>query len=190
MLALELALAAERLAGCARVLCPRMSAFGAVRVAESTAERARGWGQAVHGSIMPDHVVGPGCPFERRRESPSDVHEFMSEVIRPGMISYQEAPVVQRTSARRRRQLAALGENVRRWRAINGMSAAELADRAAVSRQTLRAIEAGEGGRIDSLFAVLGALGIADAAVAGIDPYNNEAARARIDDMLRLGKTL
>ena len=98
--------------------------------------------------------------------------------------------MVQRASPRRRRQLAAFGENIRRWRAINGLSAAELADRAAVSRQTLRAIEAGEGGRIDSLFAVLGALGIADAAVDGIDPYRNDAARARMDNILRSGGKL
>jgi transcriptional regulator with XRE-family HTH domain len=98
--------------------------------------------------------------------------------------------MVQRTSPRRQRQLAAFGENIRRWRSLNGLSAAQLAERAAVTRQTLRAIEAGEGGRIDSLFAVLGALGIADAAVAGIDPYSNPAARARIDDLLRTGGVL
>ncbi|WP_157887420.1 helix-turn-helix domain-containing protein [Frondihabitans sp. PAMC 28766] len=98
--------------------------------------------------------------------------------------------MVQRSSPRRRRQLADFGENIRRWRAVNGMSASELADRAAVSRQTLRAIEAGEGGRIDSLFAVLGALGIADTAVAGIDPYKSEVARVRIDEILRNGGTL
>ncbi|MFJ3383467.1 MULTISPECIES: helix-turn-helix transcriptional regulator [unclassified Curtobacterium] len=98
--------------------------------------------------------------------------------------------MVQRTSPRRRRQLVAFGENIRRWRAVNGLSAAELAERAAVTRQTLRAIEAGEGGRIDSLFAVLGALGIADAAIDGIDPYRNEAARARIDDLLSSGGVL
>jgi transcriptional regulator with XRE-family HTH domain len=98
--------------------------------------------------------------------------------------------MVQRTSPRRQRQLAEFGENIRRWRLVNGLSAAELAERAAVTRQTLRAIEAGEGGRIDSLFAVLGALGIADAAVAGIDPYRNETARARIDDILRSGGSL
>jgi transcriptional regulator with XRE-family HTH domain len=98
--------------------------------------------------------------------------------------------MVTRSSPRRRRQLAALGENVRRWRALNGLSAAQLADRAAVSRQTLRTIEAGAGGNIDSLFAVFEALGIADAAVAGIDPYQNEAARARIDELIRGGGTL
>lgn len=98
--------------------------------------------------------------------------------------------MVQRSSPRRSRQLVEFGANIRRWRALNGMSAAELADRAAVSRATLRLIETGEGGRIDSLFAVLGALGIADTAVAGIDPYENDAARARIDDLLRRGGTL
>jgi transcriptional regulator with XRE-family HTH domain len=106
------------------------------------------------------------------------------------MISYQEVTMVQRSSPRRRKQLAAFGENIRRWRALNGLSAAQLADRAAVSRQTLRAIESGGGGRIDSLFAVLGALGIADTAVDGIDPYKNATARARIDDILRGGGTL
>ena len=89
--------------------------------------------------------------------------------------------MAQRSSPRRRKQLVEFGENIRRWRALNGMSAVELADRASVSRQTLRAIEAGEGGRIDSLFSVLGALGIADAAIAGIDPYRNDSARARIE---------
>lgn len=98
--------------------------------------------------------------------------------------------MVQRSSPRRRQQLVAFGENIRRWRALNGLSAAELADRAAVSRQTLRLIESGQGGRIDSLFAVLGALGIADTAVAGIDPYSSDTARARIDDLLRHGGTL
>lgn len=98
--------------------------------------------------------------------------------------------MVQRSSPRRSRQLEEFGENIRRWRTLNGLSAAELADRAAVSRQTLRTIESGEGGRIDSLFAILGALGIADTAIAGIDPYTNETARARIDELLRNGGSL
>jgi transcriptional regulator with XRE-family HTH domain len=106
------------------------------------------------------------------------------------MISVQEAVMVQRSSLRRQKQLREFGENIRRWRSLNGLSAAELADRAAVSRETLKLIETGQGGRIDSLFAILGALGIADAAVAGIDPYENETARARIDDLLRNGGTL
>ncbi|WFR67168.1 helix-turn-helix transcriptional regulator [Curtobacterium flaccumfaciens] len=98
--------------------------------------------------------------------------------------------MVQRSSPRRRQQLVAFGENIRRWRSLNRMSAAELADRAAVTRDTLRAIETGTGGRVDSLFAVLGALGIADTAIEAIDPFRSEAARARIDDILRSGGSL
>lgn len=98
--------------------------------------------------------------------------------------------MVQRSSPRRRQQLAAFGENIRRWRSLNGMSAAELADRAAVTRDTLRALESGTGGRVDSLFAVLGALGIADTAIDAIDPFRSETARARIDDILRGGGSL
>lgn len=98
--------------------------------------------------------------------------------------------MVQRSSPRRRQQLAAFGENIRRWRSLNGMSAAELADRAAVTRDTLRALESGTGGRVDSLFAVLGALGIADTAIDAIDPFRSETARARIDDILRRGGSL
>ncbi|GAA4668275.1 helix-turn-helix transcriptional regulator [Frondihabitans cladoniiphilus] len=114
----------------------------------------------------------------------------MSDRSLIGMIFIQEVRMVQRSSPRRKKQLVEFGENIRRWRAINGMSALELADRAAVSRQTLKLIETGEGGRIDSLFAILGALGIADTAVAGIDPFRSDAARARIDDILRNGGKL
>lgn len=98
--------------------------------------------------------------------------------------------MVTRSSPRRRRQLEALGENIRRWRVLNDMSVSQLAARAAVERETIRRIESGAGGNIDSLFAILEALGIADIAVAGVDPYQNESARARIDDLLRRGGTL
>jgi transcriptional regulator with XRE-family HTH domain len=51
------------------------------------------------------------------------------------------------------------------------MSATTLAERAFITRETLRNIETGIGTpRIDSLFAVLSALGIADAVVTAIDP--------------------
>ncbi|TXK18435.1 helix-turn-helix transcriptional regulator [Homoserinibacter sp. GY 40078] len=71
------------------------------------------------------------------------------------------------------------------------MSAAELADRAAVTRDTLRAIESATGApRLDSFLAILTALGIADTVIAATDPYRSDAARARIDEILRRGGTL
>jgi transcriptional regulator with XRE-family HTH domain len=99
--------------------------------------------------------------------------------------------VVQRDSPRRARLQAEIGENLRRWRRVNGMSATELAERAAVTRETLRGIEAGTSSvRLDSFLAVLIALGIADTIVAATDPFTSEAARSRIDDILRDGGAL
>jgi transcriptional regulator with XRE-family HTH domain len=94
--------------------------------------------------------------------------------------------MVLRASPRRDRLLQTLGANVRRWRKVNGMTATELAERATVTRATLRSIEEGAGSaRLDSVLAVLVALGIADEVVDATDPYRSPAGRARIDDLLR-----
>jgi transcriptional regulator with XRE-family HTH domain len=99
--------------------------------------------------------------------------------------------MVQRRSLRQDRILKDFGTNIRRWRKVNGMSASDLAARAFITRETLRNIEIGSGSpRSDSLFAVLTALGIVDTVVAAANPYNNEAARARLDDILSSGGEL
>ena len=96
-----------------------------------------------------------------------------------------------RPSARRNRLQAELGENIRRWRRINGMSSSDLAERATVTRDTLRAIESGSAApRLDSFMSVLIALGIADTLVEATDPFRSDAARARIDDLLSRGGDL
>ena len=52
-----------------------------------------------------------------------------------------------------------LGRNVRDWRKIHGLTAELLAQRAGISRETLRALEHGTGTvRLESLVAVLAAL--------------------------------
>lgn len=43
---------------------------------------------------------------------------------------------------------------------------------------------------MDSLFAVLAALGVVDAVLDGANPYRNDAARARMDDVLGAGGEL
>lgn len=99
--------------------------------------------------------------------------------------------MVQRSSVRRERLQRELGENIRRWRKVNGVTASELAERAFITRATLRDIEKGTGtARTDSLFAVLIALGIADAVISAADPYNSTSARARMDEILKTGGTL
>lgn len=99
--------------------------------------------------------------------------------------------MVQRRSARQERLLKEFGANIRRWRKINGLSATSLAERAFVTRETLRNIEEGTGSpRIDSLFAVLAVTGIVDTIVSAADPYKSEVARPRIDEILGSGGTL
>ncbi|MBU1251215.1 MAG: helix-turn-helix domain-containing protein [Actinobacteria bacterium] len=99
--------------------------------------------------------------------------------------------MVQRVSPRQQRLLREFGAHIRRWRKVNGMTAVELSRRAFVTRETLRHIESGTGApRLDSLIAVLAALGIADTIVGAADPYKSEAARARIDAIIGEGGSL
>jgi len=96
--------------------------------------------------------------------------------------------MVQRDSAQQARFLRDFGANLRRWRKVNGMSAVQVAERAFITRQTLRNIENGTGtARMDSLFAVLTVLGVEGLLVDAADPYNNNAGRRRIDDILGAG---
>ncbi|WP_454293993.1 helix-turn-helix domain-containing protein [Salana multivorans] len=75
-----------------------------------------------------------------------------------------------------------LGRNVRDWRKIHGLTAELLAQRAGISRETLRALEHGTGTvRLESLVAVLAALDLDRALVSATDPLTTEVGRARID---------
>jgi transcriptional regulator with XRE-family HTH domain len=99
--------------------------------------------------------------------------------------------MVTRNSVRQERLLKEFGANIRRWRKVNGMSAAALAERAFVTRETLRNIEEGTGSpRMDSLFAVLSVIGIAETVVGSADPFSSAVARPRIDAILKAGGVL
>jgi transcriptional regulator with XRE-family HTH domain len=91
--------------------------------------------------------------------------------------------MVTRQSPARDRLLGELGANIERWRKLQGLSAVQLAERAHVTRDTLRALEQGTGApRIDSVLAVLTALGIANTVVESTDPWRSNAGRALMDD--------
>lgn len=87
--------------------------------------------------------------------------------------------------------LREFGEHIRRWRKINRVTASEVAARAAITRETLRNIEHGTGAvRLDSVFAVLRVIGITDSVIQAANPYNSQAARARIDEIISAGGDL
>jgi len=83
------------------------------------------------------------------------------------------------------RALRVLGEHVSNWRKLNRLTAAQVAERANVSRETLRAIEQGKGtASTENLLRVLRVLGVLDTTVAATDPYATDVGRLRVDEIL------
>jgi transcriptional regulator with XRE-family HTH domain len=93
--------------------------------------------------------------------------------------------MVRRQSPARARLLGEFGSNIERWRKLQGLSATQLAKRAHVTRDTLRALEQGTGSpRLDSVLAILTSLGIANTVVESSDPWKSIAGRALMDEQL------
>lgn len=83
------------------------------------------------------------------------------------------------------RALRVMGTHVSNWRKLQRLTAAQVAERADISRDTLRAIEQGKGtASTENLFRVLRILGILDDAVAAADPYQTDVGRLRADEIL------
>ena len=82
------------------------------------------------------------------------------------------------------RQLRQLGEHVVTWRKLQRLTAAQLAERANVSRPTLRAIEHGNSVSTETLMRVLRGLGVMERVVKAVDPYDTDIGRLRADETL------
>jgi transcriptional regulator with XRE-family HTH domain len=83
------------------------------------------------------------------------------------------------------RALRVLGTHVSNWRKLNRLTAAQVAERAGISRDTLRAIEQGKGtASTENLMRVLRTIGIMDAVVKSADPYETDVGRLRMDEIL------
>jgi transcriptional regulator with XRE-family HTH domain len=83
------------------------------------------------------------------------------------------------------RALRILGEHVSNWRKLNRLTTAQVAERANISRETLRAIEQGKGtASTENLLRVLRIVGIMDSVVAAADPYQTDVGRLRMDEVL------
>jgi transcriptional regulator with XRE-family HTH domain len=69
---------------------------------------------------------------------------------------------------------------VSRWRRLRGLTQAQLADRAGVSRGVVRRLEAGDGGvSVENLARILRALGVVELMVDALDPLNSDVGRLR-----------
>jgi transcriptional regulator with XRE-family HTH domain len=78
-----------------------------------------------------------------------------------------------------------VAEDVAAWRKLRGLTQAQLADRAGVSRDTLSRLEGGDGGvSIENLLRVLRGLGVLDSLPKALDPYETDIGRLRSDERL------
>lgn len=84
-----------------------------------------------------------------------------------------------------RRSAVEIGDHLVAWRKLQGLTAEQVADRAGMSRTTLRRLEHGDPAvGFDSFLAVARALGQLDRVVQALDPYETDLGRARADEAL------
>lgn len=84
-----------------------------------------------------------------------------------------------------RRAQRSLAESIATWRKLRGLTQAQLAERADVSRGVVRRIEAADGGvSVENLLRILRALGIQDLLTEALDPLASDVGRLRSDQEL------
>ena len=80
--------------------------------------------------------------------------------------------------------LRRIGEDLATWRRLRQLTAAQVADRAGVSRHTVMRLEGGEGASLEVVLRISRALGVLDQMVAAVDPYATDLGRLRADQAL------
>ncbi len=84
-----------------------------------------------------------------------------------------------------RRAQRSLAESIGTWRRLRGLTQAQLADRADVSRGVIRRLEAGDGGvSMENMLRTMRALGILDLITEALDPLASDIGRMRSDEEL------
>ena len=77
-----------------------------------------------------------------------------------------------------------IGEDLATWRRLRRLTAAQVADRAGISRYTVMRLENGEGATMENLLRVARALGVLDQLVEAADPYKTDVGRLRSEEAL------
>ena len=88
------------------------------------------------------------------------------------------------TPPRVRRASNDLGDHIQTWRKLQGVTAQQLAERADITRDTLRRIETGKPVGSDILLNVVRCLGQLDRLIDALDPYETDFGRARAGTVL------
>jgi transcriptional regulator with XRE-family HTH domain len=77
-----------------------------------------------------------------------------------------------------------IGEHLATWRKLRQLTAAQVADRAGISRYTVMRLESGVGVSVENLLRVARALGVLDVVVSAFDPYATDWGRLRSQEAL------
>ena len=77
-----------------------------------------------------------------------------------------------------------IGEYLATWRKLRQLTAAQVADRAGISRYTVMRLEGGEGASTENLLRVARALGVLDRLTAALDPYTTDLGKLRAQESL------
>lgn len=77
-----------------------------------------------------------------------------------------------------------MGEDLATWRRLRRLTAAQVADRAGISRYTVMRLESGEGATMENLLRVARALGVLDSLTTALDPYRTDVGRMRSEEAL------
>lgn len=84
-----------------------------------------------------------------------------------------------------RRAMRELAGNLTTWRKLRGLTQAQVAERAGVSRNTVVALERGDVAiSTENLIRILRALGVLDRFARALDPYESDIGRLRSDQIL------
>jgi transcriptional regulator with XRE-family HTH domain len=83
-----------------------------------------------------------------------------------------------------RRALSGLGEDFATWRRLRGLTIAQVAERADVTRGTVSRLENGAGATLENTLRIARALGILDGLARSADPYATDVGRLRSEEVL------
>lgn len=82
------------------------------------------------------------------------------------------------------RAVREIGRHLADWRRLQGLTAAQVADRAGISTATMQRIESGSGASLENILRVSRALGVLSQVVAAFDPMTTDLGRARALEQL------
>jgi transcriptional regulator with XRE-family HTH domain len=84
-----------------------------------------------------------------------------------------------------RRSLETIGKHLSAWRKLRNLTEEQVADRAGVSRGTVRRLESGQASvSLENALRVARALGVLDQITDAVDPFSTDVGRMRSEERL------